>query len=91
MLGSWKELLRKKERRLSILSGSQNLYVAYRLFEAKKLMQTFMTPISGREELGLRRRLKGLLLPHKIRVSALEIFSLKFFIMGLTLGVDSVV
>ena len=40
---------------------------------------------------GLRRRLKVLLLPHKIRASLLEIFTLIFFIMTLTLGVDSVI
>ena len=41
--------------------------------------------------LSLRRRLKGLLLLHKIRASSLEIFRLIFFIMGLTLDVDSVI
>ena len=60
-------------------------------FEAKKLMYIYMTPISGSEVLGLRRRLKGLLLPHKIRAFSLEIFRLIFFIMGLTLDVDSVI
>ena len=40
---------------------------------------------------GLRLRLKGLLLLHKIRASSLEIFRLIFFIMGLTLDVDSVI
>ena len=41
--------------------------------------------------LGLRQRLKGLLLLHKIRASSLEIFRLIFFIMGLTLDVDSAI
>ena len=51
-----------------------------------------MIPISGWEVPGLlRRRLKGLLLLYKIRVSSLEISRLIFFIMGLTLGVDSVI
>ena len=40
---------------------------------------------------GLRQRLKGLLLLHKIRASSLEIFWLVFFIMGQTLGVDSAI
>ena len=40
---------------------------------------------------GLSRRLKVLLLPHKIRASSQEIFRLIFFIMKLTLGVDSVI
>ena len=35
--------------------------------------------------------MKGLLLPHKIRASSLEFFRLIFFIMGLTLAVDSVI
>ena len=38
MLKSWKELPRKRERRLSIMPGSQNLYMANTPFEAKKLM-----------------------------------------------------
>ena len=41
--------------------------------------------------LDLRGKLKGLLLPHKIRASPLEIFRLIFFIMGLSLDVDSVI
>ena len=40
---------------------------------------------------GLRWRLKGLLLPHEIGASFLEIFRLIFFIMWLTVGVDSVI
>ena len=60
-------------------------------FEAKKLMQTYMTPISGWEVLGLRQRLKGLLLLHKIRASSLAIFRLILFMMEQTLGVDSVI
>ena len=39
----------------------------------------------------LRRRLKGLLLPHKIRASSVEIFKLMSFIIRLTLDVDSVI
>ena len=41
--------------------------------------------------LGLRQRLKGLMLLHKIRASSLDIFRLIFFIKGLTLDVDSAV
>ena len=37
----------------------------------------------------LRQRLKGLLLPHKIRASSLEIYRLIFFTMGLVLDADS--
>ena len=37
ILGSWKELPRKWEKRLSILPGSQNRYIANTHFEAKKL------------------------------------------------------
>ena len=65
--------------------------MANTLFEAKNLMWIYMTPISDWELPGLRRRLKGLLLPDTIRASSLEIFWLIFFIMGLTLGVDSVI
>ena len=43
-----KELLRKKDRRLSILPRGQNLcMVVSTPFEAKKLIQIYMTPISG--------------------------------------------
>ena len=35
ILESWKDLLRKRERRLSILSGSQNRYIANTHLEAK--------------------------------------------------------
>ena len=91
MLRSWKELLRKKERRPLILPGSQNLYMVNTLSEAKKLIWIYMTPISGWEVLGLKRRLKGLLLLHKIGASSLETFRLIFFIMGLTLDVDSAI
>ena len=38
MLGIWNKLLRKRERLLSIMSGSQNDYMANTHFEAKKLM-----------------------------------------------------
>ena len=41
--------------------------------------------------LGLRPRLKGLLLLLKIRASSLEVFRLIFFIMGLTVDVDSAI
>ena len=91
MLKNWKKLLRKKEKRLLILPGSQNLYKVNTSSEAKKLMQIYMTPISGWEVLGLRHRLKSLLLLCKIRVSSLEIFRLIFFLMGLILDVDSVI
>ena len=40
---------------------------------------------------GVKRRLKVLLLSHKIRASSLEIFRLIFFIIGLTLDVDPVI
>ena len=40
---------------------------------------------------GIRWKLKGLLLPYKIRASSLEIFRLIFFIMRLIVGVDSVI
>ena len=40
---------------------------------------------------GLRQRLNDLLLPHKIKASSQEIFRLIFLVMGLTLGVDSVI
>ena len=38
MLGIWNELLRKRDRRLLIMSGSQNRYMANTHFEAKKLL-----------------------------------------------------
>ena len=60
-------------------------------FETKKLMYIYMTPISGWHVPGLKSRLKGLLLLHKIRAFSLEIFGLIFFIMGLTLFVNSVI
>ena len=50
-----------------------------------------MTPISDGERPGLRRRLKGLLLPYNIRASSLEIFRPIFFIMGLNVGVYFVI
>ena len=60
-------------------------------FVTEKRMYIYMTPIIGWEVPGLKSRLKGLLLPHKIRVFSLEIFRLIFFIMGLTLFVKSVI
>ena len=38
MLENWKELLRKRERGLSIPPGTQNLYMVNTPFEAKQLM-----------------------------------------------------
>ena len=48
-----------------------------------------MTLISGWEVPDLRWRLKGLLLPRRIRASSIEMFRLTFFITEQALSVDS--